>query len=79
MIFEVEVRRIKIYCITDGCMNRNGGQKSTHRNVKDFSEKTMLKVIEAFKNGTRVNATTAFPTQGQWKKTSKGWLCPDCK
>ncbi len=79
MIFELEVRRIKIFCITKDCTNAGGGQKSTHRNVKDFSKKSKQDAIEAFKTGTRINATTWHPTQGQWKKTAKGWLCPECK
>ena len=76
---EIEVRRIKIFCITAGCMNRGGGHRSTHRSVKDFSKESKLAAIEAFKAGTKINATTAFPTQDRWKKTVKGWLCPDCK
>lgn len=79
MSYEIEVRRIRIFCITEDCWNRGGGQKSAHRNVKDFSEKTKQAVIESFKAGTRVNATTTFPTQGQWKKTKAGWLCPVCR
>jgi len=79
MIFEHEVRRIRIYCETVDCMNTGGGKKSTHRNVKDFSEKTKKAVIKAFEAGTRINATTAFPTQGRWKKTKNGWYCPKCK
>lgn len=78
-IYELEVRRLKIFCITEGCMNRSGGQKSTHRNLKDFSQKSKDEAIEAMKAGTRINATTAFPTQGKWKRTAKGWLCPECK
>lgn len=77
-IYEREVRRLKIFCKTEACMNPGGGQKSTHRNVKDFSVKTKLSAIEAFKNGTRVNATNAVVTQGKWKKTGNGWLCPKC-
>jgi len=79
MVYEHEVRRLKIYCETEGCMNPSGGQKSTHRNVKDFSIKTKLAAIEAFKSGTRVNATIAVATQGKWKKTLTGWFCPECK
>lgn len=77
--FEREVRRIKIFCKTEGCMNPSGGQKSTHRNVRDFSKKSKLAAIEAFKAGTRVDATTRAATQGRWKRTTKGWLCPECK
>ena len=77
--FEIEVRRLKIYCIREGCVHPGGGQKSTHRNVRDFSPKTKLKAIEAFKLGIRVNATNAVPTQGKWKKTKKGWICPECQ
>jgi len=79
MIYELELRRLKIFCKTEGCMNPSGGHKSTHRNVKDFTEKTKLAAIEAFKSGLRVNATTGNPTQGKWKRTTKGWLCPECK
>jgi len=78
-IFEIEVRRLKIFCLSDGCMNPNGGHRSTHRNVKDFSDKSKLEAIEAFELGIRINATTTHPTQGKWKKTKKGWLCPECK
>ena len=77
--YEREVRRYKIYCITEGCMNPSGGQKSTHRNVKDFSRKSKQEAIEAFELGIRVNATNAVPTQGKWKKTRNGWLCPECR
>jgi len=77
--FEREVRRLKIFCITEGCMNQGGGQKSAYRNLKDFSKKSKLEAIEAFKLGIRVNATNAVPTQGKWKRTTKGWLCPECK
>jgi len=77
--FEREVRRIKIFCKTDGCMNPSGGHKSTHRNVRDFSKKSKLAAIAAFKSGLRINATSGTPTQGKWKRTTKGWLCPECK
>lgn len=79
MIYEREVRKLKIFCMTEGCMNPSGGQRSTHRNVRDFSEKTKKAAIEAFKAGTRVNATNQVATQGKWKKTKNGWLCPECK
>jgi len=77
--YEREIRRLKIFCKTEGCMNPSGGQKSTHRNVKDFSKKTKLKAIRAFELGVRVNATNLVATQGKWKRTTKGWLCPECK
>ena len=77
--YEHEVRRIKVFCLTEGCMNQSGGQKSTHRNVKDFSQKSKLEAIESFQSGRRINATHNHPTQGKWKKTAKGWLCPKCK
>lgn len=78
--FEREVRRYKIFCKTEGCMNPSGGQKSTHRNVKDFSKRSKLAAIWAFKTGTRINAFHGSkPTQGKWKKTTRGWLCPECK
>ncbi len=77
--FEREVRRIKIFCKTAGCMNPSGGQKSTHRNVRDFSKKTKLAAIDAFKTGTRMTTTNRVPTQSKWKRTTKGWLCPECK
>lgn len=77
--YEHEVLKLKIFCMTEGCMNPSGGQKSTHRNVKDFSKKSYRDAIEAFKEGLRINATHNHPTQGKWKKTAKGWLCPECK
>ena len=77
--FEREVRRIKIFCKTDGCMNPGGGHKSNHRNVRDFSKKSKLEAIESFKSGIRINSTTNQITQDKWKRTTKGWLCPDCK
>jgi len=76
---EHEVCRLKIFCITEGCMNPSGGHKSTHRNVKDFSRKSKLEAIESFKQGMRINAVHGNPTQGKWKKVQKGWLCPECK
>ena len=76
---EHEVCRLRIFCITEGCMNIGGGQKSTHRNVKDFSKKSKKEAIESFKAGIRINAVNGNPTQGKWKKTAKGWLCPVCK
>jgi hypothetical protein len=69
---------MKIFCMREGCMNPSGGQKSTHRNVRDFTEKTKLKAIEAFKAGTRVNATNGVSTQEKWTKTKDGWLCEKC-
>ena len=79
--YEVEVRRIRIFCQTEGCMNTSGGQKSTHRNVKDFTERSKKAAIESFKRGTRINAFHGSkPTQGIWKKTKSGaWLCPKCQ
>jgi len=77
--YEREVRRLKIFCKTEGCMNPSGGHKSTHRNVRDFSKKSRLEAIEAFKSGLRINATNGEATQGKWKQTTKGWLCPECK
>jgi len=77
--YEHEVFRLKIFCITEGCMNPSGGHKSTHRNVKDFSKKSKLEAIESFQEGIRINAVHGNPTQGKWKKTAKGWLCPECK
>lgn len=77
--YENEVCRLRIYCITEGCMNPSGGQKSTHRNVRDFSIKSKIEAIESFKSGRRINATVGNPTQGKWKKTESGWLCPECK
>lgn len=76
---EHEVCRIRIFCITDGCMNPTGGHKSAYRNVKDFSQKSKMEAIEAFKDGIRINATHPVATQGKWKRTVKGWLCPECK
>jgi len=78
-LYEIEVCRLKIFCITEDCMNPSGGHKSTHRNVKDFSKKSKGEAIESFKEGIRINAVHGNPTQGKWKKTSKGWLCPECK
>ena len=78
--FEREVRRLKIFCKTEGCKNPSGGQKSTHRNVRDFLKQSKLAAIEAFKRGARINAFHgSTPTQGKWRKTTKGWLCPECK
>lgn len=77
--YEIEVRRLKIFCKTEDCMNPSGGQKSTHRNLKDFSKASKEEAIEAMQLGIRINATTAFPTQGKWKRTTRGWLCPECK
>lgn len=78
-IYEHEVHRYKVFCSTEGCLNPGGGHKSTYRNVKDFSEESRLKAIKAIQKGVRISATHQNPTQGQWKKTSKGWLCPECK
>jgi len=58
---------------------RSGSQTSAIRNVKDFSKKSKQEAIESFKAGTRINATHGNPTQGKWKLTAKGWLCPECK
>jgi len=77
--FEIEVCRLKIYCMTEFCMNPRGGHKSSYRNLKDFSEKSKREAIESFQTGTRMNSTTMHPTQPKWKKTKKGWLCPECK
>jgi len=76
--FEREVRRLRIFCKTPGCMNPSGGHKSNHRNVKDFSKKSKLEAIESFKSGVRINSTTNHITQDRWKRTTKGWLCPEC-
>ena len=76
---EQEVCRLRIFCITEDCMNPSGGHKSTYRNVKDFSLKSKMAAIESFKNGIRINAVHAKATQGKWKKTKNGWLCPQCK
>lgn len=76
---EHEICRLKIFCITEGCTIRSGSQTCSIKNVKDFSEKSKKDAIESFQFGTRINATHPQPTQGKWKKTKKGWLCPECK
>jgi len=78
--FEIENRRIKIVCLTFGCRNpRSAGQKSTHRSVPDFSAKSKLAAIKSIEGGTRTDAYAGSqPTQGLWKRTQKGWLCPKC-
>ena len=77
--YERRVCRIKIFCKTVDCMNPSGGHKSNHRNVKDFSKKSIQAAIESFKSGIRINSTTDRVTQDKWRKTTKGWLCPECK
>lgn len=77
--FEREIRKIKIFCKTVDCMNPSGGHKCNHRNVKDFSKKSKLAAIESFKSGIRINSTTNQITQDKWKRTTNGWLCPECK
>ena len=78
--FEVEVRKLKILCKTPGCLNPGGGHKSNHRNVKDFSKQSKLAAISSFKTGIKMNAANGSPpTQDRWKRTTKGWLCPECK
>ncbi len=77
--YEREVRKIKIFCKTEGCLNPSGGHKCNHRNVKDFSEKSRLAAVESFKTGIRINSTSGVPTQQRWKRTTTGWLCPECK
>jgi len=76
---EREVCKLLIYCMTEDCMNPRGGHKSSHRNVRDFSEKSKQEAIESFQTGIKINSTNANPTQPRWKRTKKGWLCPECK
>ena len=80
MKYEIEAARYKIFCITEGCINPHGGTKSTHRNVKDFSEESRLAAIRAFETGTKINAVVhTIATQEVWRKTRSGWLCEKCK
>lgn len=79
--FEVEVRKIKIFCKTLNCKNLGStSQKSAHRNVRDFSKSSKEQAVHSFKTGVQINAPYGSqPTQGKWKRTTKGWLCPECQ
>jgi len=78
--FEVENFRLKIFCKTADCRNPGGGHKCNYRTLKDFSKKSKDAAIQSFKTGIKLNAIYGSqPTQEKWKRTTKGWLCPECQ